>query len=284
MVQGADGAQSGGGVEVLEYVELVSFTATPPQIGPFGASQLRWEITGPQLGFVVRLNGATVARVGQEIVQPPQTATYRLSAVSAGVTKFLGIVSLDVDKSGCQTTSLFSPEVAIKGFLSGQLASRSDVTIEGAPSVAFSPGTIEFRLQFAVRGGDATIGASLGLRVQGGHVVSEPKSIQSDIDFRSWEAFLGLFSASVSNAMDQGRAAVAKAAQDLVTGLGEYLDFLAVCPQGFVKNSVSIGVDDQGHGTIDVQACPDDLLVALSELSVNSQAESATPKPSAATG
>jgi hypothetical protein len=266
--QGANGAESGGGADVLENVELVSFTATPTQLGPFGASKLVWEVRGPQLGFFVRLNGATVARNGQEIVQPPQTATFRLSAVAAGATKFLGIVTVEVDTSACQITPLFNPEVAIRGFLSGQLGGRSDVTIQSEPSVIFSPGVIEFILQFGVAHGDATIAASLGLDVHGGHVVSETNSIYSDIDFSRWTQLASIFSGGVSKAMVDGKAAVAKAGQDLVTGLGEYVDLLAVVPKRFVKNSVSIGVDDQGHGTIDVQACPDDLLVVLSELSV----------------
>lgn len=273
MVQGASGAQSGGGVDVLENVDLVSFTAAPPQISPFGASELKWTVTGPPTAFFVRLNATTVARNGQEIVEPAQTATYRLSAVAEGVTKFLGIVTVKVDKSACQVNSLFNPEIAIRGFLAGQLAGRSDVTVQTDPAVTFSPGTIAVKLQFGVTHGDATIDATLGLRIQGGHVVSEPTLIYADIAFPVWLQLLSVGSPSVRNAMVQGKATVRKAAQDLVTGVGEFVDFLATFPRGFVKNSVSIGVDDQGHGTIDIQACPNDLLVALTGLSANVSGE-----------
>jgi hypothetical protein len=282
MVQASNGTQSGGGVDVLANVELVSFSARPPQIGPFGASRLEWKVRGPELGFSVRLNGAAVARNGQEIVQPPQTAAYRLSAVSAGVTKFLGIVTVEVDQSACQINSPVNAETTIRSFLIGQLGGRPDVKLSSNPSVTFSAGTIEFGVQFAVGsqsgglisgGGEATIAASLGLRIRGGHVMSDMQSISSDVSFGFTDVLAGLFSATASKAMDQARADVAKAAQDLVTGLGELIDGLVMFPPGFIKNSVSIGVDDQGHGTIDVQACPNDLLVALSELSTNVSGE-----------
>src|SRR5712671_6281730 len=88
MAQSTNGGDSGG-VDVLADVELVSFTATPDHIGPFGASQLAWEVKGPKSGFHVTLSGPTVARVGHEIVQPRSTISYHLNAVAAGATQFL---------------------------------------------------------------------------------------------------------------------------------------------------------------------------------------------------
>jgi hypothetical protein len=103
--------------------------------------------------------------------------------------------------------------------------------------------------------------------------MSGTKLTSSDISFGFTDVLAGLFSRTASHAMDQARADVAKAAQDLVMGLGEFIDGVVMFPPGFVKNSVSIGVDDQGHGTIDVQACPNDLLVTLIELSTNVSSE-----------
>ena len=266
MVQGSNGSQSSG-VDILEDVSLASFGASPQGIQPFGASLLRWQVTGPKTKFSVVLNGATVAHNGEQIVQPTQTTPYRLSAVAVGATKFLGVVTVTVDDLACQTNSLFNPSVAIKGFLTGNIGSPG-ITLQGDPEVDFSPGMIKFTAKFSVpHGGDAFIYAELWLRILDGHITSVAQFVTSGVSFPNYLELAAVFSSSVSKQIADGRAKVSASAQELVTGLGEYLDFLAVFPHGFVKHRVSIGVDEQGHGTIDVQACPNDLLIRLSELS-----------------
>lgn len=267
MVQGSNGSQSSG-VDILEDVSLASFGASPQGIRPFGASLLSWQVTGPKAKFSVVLNGATVVQNGEQIVQPTQTTPYRLSAVAAGATKFLGMVTVTVDELACQTNSLFNPSTTIKGFLNGNIGSQPGITLQGNPEVDFSPGMIKFTVKFSVPyGGDAFIYAELWLRISDGHITSVAQFVTSDVSFPNYIELAALFSSSVSKQIADGRASVSAAARDLVTGLGELLDFLAVFPHKFVKHRVSIGVDEQGHGTIDVQACPNDLLIRLSEMS-----------------
>ena len=67
------------GLDLLEEVELKSFTATPTAIGPFGASVLRWEVAGPS-GVNVQLGQRAVAKSGEQVVQPTVSSIYRLNA------------------------------------------------------------------------------------------------------------------------------------------------------------------------------------------------------------
>ncbi len=59
--QGQDDAAQ----EILNNVELKSFKAVPAAIMPFGASVLKWEVTGPA-GFGVQLNLQSVAKKASE--------------------------------------------------------------------------------------------------------------------------------------------------------------------------------------------------------------------------
>src|SRR4051812_44866069 len=90
-----------GGADTLAEVELVSFTAKPSQIVPFGASRLSWEVKGP-VGFGVRLNNASVPKKGNRIVQPQSTARYHLDAVARGATRSLRTLTINVDVARCE--------------------------------------------------------------------------------------------------------------------------------------------------------------------------------------
>jgi hypothetical protein len=70
------GPGNDGGVDILGDVVLKNFTAHPTAIQPFGASVLSWSVSGPA-GFHVKLNNLTVAKSGQQVVQPTSTSSYR---------------------------------------------------------------------------------------------------------------------------------------------------------------------------------------------------------------
>ena len=186
MAQGTNG-DGDGGIDVLSEVELVSFTASPDHIASFGASQLSWEVQGPQRGFHVTLNGVTVARAGEEIVQP-QTTSYHVSAVSGSVTKALRTITVRVDDSGCEVNSLFNPQVTITNFLNTQIEARNDLYFNAGTEVIFSSGTIRFRLHLGKSISSAPdpsieIDAGFGLMVSQGHIVPAVPDIKTDISF-----------------------------------------------------------------------------------------------------
>jgi hypothetical protein len=239
---GANGGANGG-VDILSDVELVSFTATPDHIGPFGASQLNWKVTGPPSGFHVTLNGSTVPRAGGEIVQPQTSTSYHLNAVAVGgVTKFLRTLTVQVSDSSCETNSLFNPQVTIAGFLNTQVESKPDLYFNGDTEVLFSPGAIRFKLHLGKsvpRFPDPAveIDASLGLAVEQGHVVSGTQNINTEVSVPWYVWLLPGTGARIAKA----NLDASQSAQELITGIGELSDFLAAFPSPLVKQSVRVG-------------------------------------------
>lgn len=262
------------GADILAEVELVSFTAKPSQIVPFGASRLAWEVKGPS-GFSVRLNNASVPKVGHRIVQPQATTRYRLDAVALGSTRALRTITVNVDASRCERDSLFRPDVTIKGLLTSQVQNQPGIYFNSDPQVIFSPGTIRFKLHLgqAINNfpdPDIKIDASLGLTVQSGHIVSVARDIDVDVSvpFYAW-AIPGAVP-GLAIALSMGADKARKNAARLIEGIGQLIDFVSpVANPHLVKHSVRIGVDDDGQGTIDVQACPNDLLEKLTEMSAS---------------
>jgi|tagenome__1003787_1003787.scaffolds.fasta_scaffold20564911_1 hypothetical protein len=260
------------GADILSEVELVSFTAKPNQIVPFGASRLSWEVKGPA-GFGVRLNSVSVPKKGNRIVQPQSTTRYRLDAVALGATRSLRTITVNVDVARCEQESLFRPDVTIKGLLTSQVQNQAGIYFNSDPQVIFTPGTIRFRLNLGQSinnfpDPEIKIDASLGLTVQGGHIVAVAREIDVDVSvpFYAWAipgAVPGL-AIALSMGADRARKNTAR----LIEGIGQLIDFVSpFANQNLVKHSVRVGVDNDGQGTIDVQACPNDLLVKLTDLS-----------------
>jgi hypothetical protein len=154
-------------LEILGDVELQSFTATPPTIGPFGSSVLRWVVTGPAKGFTVKLDGATVNRSASRTVEPRVTTPYRLNAHAGPYDESLAILSVIVDTSTCSVvdssfpdprgellnlvknlvlnsdSSLYIPERAILG----PFGEMTFVPLQ--PSLSFQPGRMRIVLHLS---------------------------------------------------------------------------------------------------------------------------------------
>jgi len=264
-----------GGVDVLADVKLVSFTATPDHIRPFGASQLAWNVEGPVSGFSVMLNDARVARKGGEIVQPLSATSYQLSAVSGGVTKVLRTITVQIDESACVVDSVLNPPSRVMSFLDTNATAKKGIYVRAPTEVFFSPGTIRFKMHLGKSIDfpfpDVTIemGGAFGLAVEQGHIVSTVQNIDTPDVSVPWYAWAIPGAVPLlAIALSGGSADAYKDTQELITGFGELLDFVEVFENSrLVKHNVRVGVDDDGHGTIDIQACPNDLLVKLAEVS-----------------
>lgn len=261
-----------GGIDILSDVALVSFNATPDHIGSFGASQLAWAVTGPQTGWHVTLNGTSVARASGEIVQPQTTTSYHLNAVAVGVTKSLGTINVHVDDSGCETAPILNPHIPIAALLNAEIEARKDLYFNDNTEVIFSPGTIRFKLHLGkhvprIADPSVEIDASLGLAVDQGHIVSIVQNIDATVSLPWYESWLANASSQVALLLANGTADARNAAQEMITGIGTLVDLLAVFSSNIIKRNVRIGVDAGGHGTIDIQACPNNLLVILAEAS-----------------
>ena len=97
---------SGGGADDLADVTLQSFTATPSNIGPFGASTLHWHVNGVNSRVRILLNTSVVAAVGTTSVSPAVSANYTLSAAAGNARKVLGHVIVQVERSTCEEEQL----------------------------------------------------------------------------------------------------------------------------------------------------------------------------------
>ncbi|MEU6324968.1 hypothetical protein [Streptomyces sp. NPDC047009] len=268
-----------GGVDVLSEVELVSFTASPDHIGAFGASQLSWTVQGPQGGWHVTLNDSNVTRVGGEIVQPQTTTNYRLSALSGGVTKHLRTITVRVDDAGCEIASILNPQVFITGALNAQIEARNDLYFNAPTEVLFSPGTIRFKLHLGKRipripDPSVEIDASFGLTISQGHITSAVQEINTNVGLPWYLTAIFGSIADLEILISNANAEAQNSAQRLITGIGQLIDVSAVFSSPtLVKRNVRVGVDDDGKGTIDVQACPNTLLVNLAKISSAASAE-----------
>ncbi len=127
-------AQKSRGIptDILSEVSLESFNANPTAIGPFGTSVLSWRVTGPTSGFHVELNQQTVVRSGEQVVQPVNTTTYRLTANARGVSELLGSVQVAADRSSCQINPGGNALSTIQGPIYANITGDYTVTSEQA--------------------------------------------------------------------------------------------------------------------------------------------------------
>jgi hypothetical protein len=86
--------------EILEQVTVDYFRADPTAPGPFGFSVLSWKVDGPR-GFLVKINGIRVERVGSKAIQPRISQTFHLYAHVSNYYRFLRSVTITVDLSAC---------------------------------------------------------------------------------------------------------------------------------------------------------------------------------------
>src|ERR1700733_184208 len=103
---GNNGGDGDGSADNLENVSLNSFTASPSAIGPFGVSDLAWSVAGVKSPVRVLLDASAVPAIGHTVVQPVATQGYNLSAISGQARKPLGHVTVTVDRSSCEESSL----------------------------------------------------------------------------------------------------------------------------------------------------------------------------------
>ncbi len=264
-------------LDILADVSLESFNANPTAIGPFGASVLSWSVTGPPSGFHVELNQQHVAKIGELVVQPASTTTYRLTAKAGQVSKVLKSIQVAVDISSCQINSIVNPRSAIQAPITTAIVSDGTTYFRDGPPpiVTFSPGSIRVRLLLGIRlnnfpDPNVNIDASFGLAVHDGVLEATGEQISVDIGFPWWQswvwgipgAFLGL-----AIALDMGKDEAKKMMHNGILGLVELLNFYLTPPKGFHMQSVRVDDGNNGAGIIETLQCSEDLLRKFAAIS-----------------
>jgi hypothetical protein len=272
-------------LEILGEVKLISFTADPPAIGPFGASMLRWHVEGPS-GFHVELNFLTVPKMGSRAVQPTTTAAYTLVAVAFGLRKVLRTIQVVVQTSACETYQMYKPDDQIKRTLKAFIDSDSSIyfridprTIGWGqtarvfePVVTFSTGRIRFQLYLKKRVNNfpdpsVDIDASFSLVTRDGSLQSAAEQISVDVSVPWWAWAIPGAIPGLAIALDGGREDARKSAQSAIQGLIELLNFLSNPGKGMRLQNVRVFKDDNGAGVIELTACPDNILTGLAAIS-----------------
>jgi len=264
-------------LDILADVSLESFTANPTAIVPFGASVLRWSVTGPISGFHVELNGQGVTKSGEQVVQPASTATYRLTANAGQFSKALSTIQVAVDSSSCQINPIVNPQSAIQAPVTASIVSDGkDYFRDGSlPIVTFSSGSIRLQLQLGHHIGyfpdpDVNIDASFGLAVHNGALEATAEQISVDIGFPWWQSWVwGIPGAvpALAITLDAGKEHAQKKMHNGILGIVKLLNLWLTPPKGFHMQSVRIDVDNNGAGIIETTECRDDLLQQLAAIS-----------------
>ena len=250
-------------LDTLSKIVVQSFTATPPDIGPFGESVLRWSVTGPSIGWGLELNGQGVGRAGSMLVHPTESSSFFLTARAREYTRPLSSVDVEVDLSACGLIDPpLNPALQIADWARG-LTEHSDPSLyfRDTPKVSFLPERIHIEMKLYKKNTgiwpDPEIDATLefGLDVQGGQLVSTNPSVTASIS-KPWYMYLcGLaclgFWIAIGDAQDQAQVGF----EHLVEGLPQAIATQYPPGPGREYQSVTI-VSDSADDPIQILACP----------------------------
>ncbi len=92
---------------------------------------------------------ANVVRSGEQVVQPVNTTTYRLTANAKGVSELLGSVQVAVDRSSCQINPGGNALSTIQGPIYANITGDLSFRDGSSPVVTFSPGRIRIQLHLS---------------------------------------------------------------------------------------------------------------------------------------
>ena len=253
----------------LQEVELVSFTATPSTIVPFGQSELRWRVNAPS-GVHFELDGQQVPRIGSKVVHPGATRTFKLVARASTLSSDVGQVTVVVNLDACILLSVPEPEVqtTLLGVIDQLLLEDPQLTLRSPPFLDVTPSGIVMKLRFEVhvkhsRNPDFNVDALIGLAVAGDGIRPFFLQFSADLDFSFWEEALNILIDATLGTLSGGpfiHLAVAdaeseasdKARRDILDGIAAGIEgFLSVAPASFSPHQVFLRDDG-----IDVRMCP----------------------------
>src|SRR5262245_12664940 len=88
--------------ECLGQTRLARFAADRTAIQAGDSVTISWSVEFPaRCGLTVRLNNTQVPKQGSRTIRPVRSVQYRLDVGAAGLSKFLGLVNVQVDATSC---------------------------------------------------------------------------------------------------------------------------------------------------------------------------------------
>jgi hypothetical protein len=210
-------------IQLLAEADLVSFTATPNALAPFGRATLAWDITMPTtvipgVHVEVHLSGEEfgdqiVDPKGSRPVAPYGSAPYALSLRTPLASRQLGTLNLVVDFGSCKSVpgafGNFSDIVRVQA--NGVVASTGDqVKLRGNGSsvdIGYNSFVVDIPLTVSVPNWfDPDVNVSLGFDVlsQNGLVHVTHNLAETDVSFGAGSSILsGGCSAFAASALEQ---------------------------------------------------------------------------------
>jgi hypothetical protein len=226
--------------ELLGFIHILSFTASPPQVAPFEPTTLSWTVQIPTTLHVPVSLGVsgqlTHGPSGSATVTPLATTEYGLLAQTAIVSRVIGSLTVPVTETGCQSSQL--PGLVIVGRLRDAItqafqgSSKFSLTGPGVSVTISDVGTIP--ISFSVHLNipdwfDASMSVKILIEVgmeghppQGTAFVRAYTDLDVSFDWYSTALSLGV-SALVADAMQQlAQAFMAEiASSQIADGIGD---------------------------------------------------------------
>lgn len=239
--------------EVLIGVTLVSLTATPPAIGPFGVSRLDWRVAGVKPRVKVLLDNIEVPAESQRVVQPPSTHAFHLAAVAGVARKALGTVQVQVNLASCSDTELLGAFRLMREILFNTINDGSDtywsdlVRHPDYLSVIDVDGKIRYRMVFRKRIGSklvdlwVTLGGTFGLAVEDGRFAPVVESTSGSAKWPTAVGFLLGFLGGLALAFNEANEKAAKQARAVVDSLVDVLNSQLNLAPGKRVRTVQVG-------------------------------------------
>jgi hypothetical protein len=268
MRMAAPSLQNGGDddhVALLDGVLLISFTATPAAIGPFGVALLNWNVAGVKPGVKVLLDNSQVPAISQRVVAPPSTKGFHLQAASGPTRKPLGTVQVQVNLASCVEFDLGAIFLVMQSFLFNSINNGTETYwSEFGPdklSVNVVDDRIHFNMLFRKRINGPNLWISLraefGLGVSDGRLVAVGEVALGHAEFPTWFRYLGGLLAGLALALNEADVRATDSARRFVKLLVEdVLNVSVVPPEGKRLRSVAVG-NRNGQPFILCSACDD---------------------------
>ena len=158
--------QGNVGANLLEQVQLLSFTANPDHVLPFQSSTLRWHAQSPDgVSFSLDFFVSRVLATGMKVVQPVDTSEFTLQARAGQAEVTLGTVTVFVDTSQCvkQVKSDCAFDIGVfvgAGFNAAVKNQGYSPSLNHTPQASITPGVIAFDL----KGGISNVGVNIEIK------------------------------------------------------------------------------------------------------------------------
>jgi hypothetical protein len=206
-------------IQLLAEAVLVSFTATPNPLAPFGRATLAWEIAMPTtvipgVHVEVHLDGPgdeTVAPQGSQVVAPYGEASYGLALRTPLATRALGTVDLAVDFGACASldTAAILFTAAVTSQANDAFPAGGQVTLRGSGAsvdIGYDSFVVDIPLTASVPNWfDPDVDVSLGFSVssQNGQLIVTHDFAKTTVSFGAASSALSVgCSAAVAAALE----------------------------------------------------------------------------------